>query len=305
MHAPIALFVYNRPEHTQKTLEALAQNSLAIETELWIFCDGSKTKDIVPAEEEVKRIVGEFAWPGKKVIVTRDRNYGLADSIINGVSEILTKFDRIIVLEDDLIVSPYFLEYMNENLVRFKSEPDIMHISGYVLPLNLKHEQVILKGGTSTWGWATWNDRWTKFESDAKLIRDKIVSRNLEYRFNFNNSFKYTDMLQRQIDGKIDSWGIRWYGSVFLNEGYGIWPQQSYVQNEGHDGTGVHCGKTDIYNHANLASKILRREFREIKEDKSARTELMRYSRKLNRISWKGTFKNMVKGFIWSLGIKI
>jgi hypothetical protein len=240
--APIIIFVYNRPEHTRLTLEALSNNELANESDLFIFADGEKEKTDKTEKDnvkEVRKLIREKKWCKNVTIIESEHNKGLAKSIIEGVTETVNKYDRVIVLEDDLITSPYFLKFMNENLELFKSHQYVYSVNGYMFPITTDKKENILLPYTSTWGWATWKEKWAVFEYEMPQKNLIINNKFLTQRFNLAD-YPYTSML----NAGNNSWGIRWYYHVFIRNGLGVFPTISLVQNIGFDGTGVNHTKT-------------------------------------------------------------
>lgn len=246
--APIALFVYNRPEHTRRTISHLQKNLLADESRLIIFSDAAKSekdKDLVETTRELIRRVDGF----KSIrIVERANNMGLAESIIDGVSQLTKEYGKVIVFEDDLLTSPYTLKYFNQALKRYQNEDRVMQIGGYMFPLqdaeNLPN--TFFFRATSSWGWATWERAWNKFEPNINTLykefdRQKIKEFSIDGKMNYWKQF--TDFKNQ----KNNSWAIRWYASVFLNNGLVLYPAKSLIENIGHDGTGVHSNIEDTY----------------------------------------------------------
>ena len=246
--APIVLFVYNRPMHVQQTVEALKQNRLSEQSELFIFSDAPGAEAQDEKVKEVRRYIRQITGFKSVKIVERKTNFGLARSVIEGVSKVIQEYGRVIVLEDDLQVSPYFLDFMNSALDTYESEDKVMHISGYMFPIDdLDLPETFFLRGASCWGWATWARAWKMFESDSKNLLDAIRAKKLEYEFDMQGTVGYTKMLENQLNGDVDSWAVRWYASVFLNAGNCLHPARSLVNNIGHDGTGVHCGTNTMY----------------------------------------------------------
>lgn len=241
--APIVFFAYKRPEHTRRSLESLSQNIGAKDSELFIYCDGIKHEKDIESVNLVRQVVRSQQWCGTVHIIEREKNWGLADSVIRGVTEICDRYGKVIVLEDDLILSRYFLDYMNTALDLYQNETKVMQISGYMFPVNLRkcNSDAIFLPFTSSWGWGTWQRAWNYFDPD--LSNYKLLTRNkkLRYAFNLNNSYPYFDMLKLQVEKRIDSWAIRWYLSTFMQEALTLYPTQSLVENIGFDGTGTHC----------------------------------------------------------------
>ncbi|OHB72552.1 MAG: sugar transferase [Planctomycetes bacterium RBG_16_43_13] len=243
--SPIALFAYKRPSHTEKSLESLSKCEGADESELFIFCDGAKKQEDVEAVNEVRRVVKSRKWCGKVHIIEQDRNLGLANSIIRGVTELCEKYGRVIVLEDDLIVSRYFLNYMNSALIRFENDERVMQISAHMFPVDLKIDlEAVFFPFTTSWGWATWRYSWLHFDQDMKGYNSLKKDVSLRRRFDLDGVYPYFNMLEQLRKGKVDSWAIRWYLSVFMQGGLTLYPTKSFVKNIGFDGSGTHCNNS-------------------------------------------------------------
>lgn len=260
--AAIALFVYNRPWHTKQAIEALQKNKLAKESDLIIFSDGPKGegRESVVANQisavggqktdhrqpitdyriqEVREYIRTITGFKSLRIVERERNLGLANSIISGVTEVVNKYGKIIVLEDDLVTSPYFLQYMNDALNLYENEEKVISIHGYVYPIEGLPETFFLKGA-DCWGWATWKRGWDLFEADGKKLLTQLKEKKLLKRFDFDEAYPYTKMLKDQIEGKNDSWAIRWYASALIHDKLTLYPGKSLVKNIGTDSSGTH-----------------------------------------------------------------
>lgn len=255
MTAPIIVFSYNRPDHLKKTLDALAQNDLAKDSVLYIYCDGAKDN----ASDEQKESVGQnrqvaHAAVGFKdvVVIERENNFGLANNIIGAVTEIVNKYGRVITLEDDVITSRGFLRYMNEALDLYESDEKVMHVSAYMYPHKKKLPdtfffEVPYPGG----GWATWKRAWDHFSND---IDELYAYWSLRWK-EFN---KYGgDYLQKQLEanknGTLYTWFIKWHGVLLKEGGLTLYPGVSLTNNIGFDGTGANCSamsKFDILNPA-------------------------------------------------------
>ena len=252
--APIVLFAFNRPEHLKRTVESLASNVFAKESDLVVFCDGPRTE----AEQATTNLVRQYARTilgfNSLVVVDRDRNWGLAPSVIEGVSQIVRKYGRVIVLEDDMITNRDFLSYMNGCLELYKNEDKVISISGYIYPVAAALPETFFLRGADCWGWATWKRGWDLFDADGLNLLTTIKARQLQCEFNFNNSYPYVNMLERQVLGKNSSWAIRWYASAFIKDKLTLYPGKSLVQNIGMDGTGTHCSETTHFTEADVLS---------------------------------------------------
>jgi hypothetical protein len=271
--APVALFVYNRLWHTQQTVEALKRNEPAAESELFVFSDGPRTE----ADREKVRAVREYlkTIDGFKevTVIERDRNLGLAQSIITGVTGIVNRYGKIIVLEDDMVTSPYFLRFMNEALEFYKDEAKVISIHGYIYPVKARLPETFFLRGADCWGWATWKRGWDLFEPDGRKLLNELRARKLTHGFDFDGAYGYTRMLEEQIKGKNDSWAIRWYASAFLQDKLTLYPGRSLVCNIGADASGTHCGISTMYD-TEVTGKPVSIESILLAEDPIARKEI-------------------------------
>jgi hypothetical protein len=253
--APLALFVYNRLWHTQETIKALQKNALASDSDLIVFSDGPKddaaSRESVAAVREYLKTIGGF----KSVrIVAREKNYGLAKSIIAGVSEIIGQSGRVIVLEDDMVSSRYFLQYMNAALDLYARDDRVISIHAYIYPVPETLPETYFLKGADCWGWATWRRGWSLFEPDGQKLLNELEAKKLTKEFDFSGSYPYTKMLKAQIAGKNNSWAIRWYAAAFLKDKLTLYPGQSLIDNIGLDGSGTHCsGISKINSHREVA----------------------------------------------------
>jgi hypothetical protein len=244
--APIALFVYNRPIHTAKTIAALSENKLASASDLIIFSDGPRSQAHAESVLEVRKYIHNINGFKSVSIVEQTGNMGLAQSIISGVTATVNKHGRVIVLEDDLVTSPYFLQYMNDGLSIYEKQSNVASIHGYVAPI-LGLPETFFRRGADCWGWATWQDRWAIFEANGEKLLQELKRQRLTAEFDLNHAYPFTQMLADQIAGKNNSWAIRWHASVFLRNKLTLYPGTSLVVNIGHDGTGEHCGVTSDF----------------------------------------------------------
>ena len=251
MLSPIIVFAYNRPAHLQQTLDALCKNLEASESTLYIYCDGPKAdateKNLASIRET--RFVAHSASGFKEIhIIEADRNKGLAKSIISGVSEILQEYGRVIVLEDDLLTSPFFLHYMNSALDFYDKRKSVFSISAnrppvrkMSIPDDYPYDVFVSLRSFST-GWATWIDRWEQVDWTMSYLDDFLSHYEQINAFNRGGD-DMTEMLQLQRDGKIDSWAIQFSFAHFFHHAIAILPCVPYVDNIGFDGSGVHSGK--------------------------------------------------------------
>lgn len=240
--APVAIFCFNRLEHLKKTVESLKKNALASETDVIFFSDGARSDSEQAVVNEVRSYLQRVDGFQSVKLVFRNENLGLATSVIDGVSSIVNQFGKVIVLEDDLETSPYFLSYMNDALNLYEEKPEVCSIHGYVYPLKekLSTDYFFLKGA-DCWGWATWKDSWEEFEADGDKLLQEILVRPDKDLFDFNGNGGYIEMLKKQVRGENSSWAIRWYASAFLKERLTLYPSQTFVKNIGLDSSGTHC----------------------------------------------------------------
>jgi hypothetical protein len=283
--APVILFAFDRPMHLQRTLDALSSNEGAAETVLYIFCDMAKDnagKNVLENVSSVRNIAsGENRF--KKVIVRLQAvNKGLAASVVEGVCEVLEMHNEVIVLEDDLYTSKWFLRYMNDALNIYRSISEVCCITGYMYPVQgLLPETFFLKGA-DCWGWATWKDRWTIYESDGAKLLDELKESGRINEFDFDGSYPYNEMLADQVKGRNHSWAVRWYASAFLKNRYCLYPGRSLVQNIGFDGSGVHSGVSDLWDVKVSAEPLVVKEL-SVKEDLKAKHLIATYFRSLKK----------------------
>lgn len=250
--APIALFVYNRPEHTEKTLDLLSKNIFADSSILYIFSDGPKnnaTSEDLEKIYKTRELLKSKQWCKEVVIKEGKTNLGLANSIISGVTELVNHYGSVIVLEDDIIVGNGFLKYMNEALEMYKNNSLVGCIHGwnYNLEIPENANSSFFLRGADCWGWATWRRAWDIFEPDGKKLLKIIKLRKNEFDFDRRGTHNYCEMLEDQINGKNDSWAIRFHASLYLAGKFCLHPSRSLVKNIGLDNSGTHCGSRDLF----------------------------------------------------------
>ena len=251
-YAPIIVFVYARPEHTKKMFESLEKNYHIKESDVFIFSDYQKNERSKEKVNEVRKYINETLDKNKFKSVTifeAKKNTGLAKSVISGVTEVINKYGKAIVLEDDLILSKNFIDYMNDALDYYGKDKKIWSISGYNLPITIPNEydkDVYFSYRGSSWGWATWKDRWATVDwnvSDYQKFKHNIFKRN---KFN-RGGFDLSQMLDAQMHKKCDSWAIRWCYQQSKENSFTVYPVKSLVKNIGLDGSGTHLANTNDY----------------------------------------------------------
>lgn len=300
--APIVLFVYNRPAHTKQTLEALEKNILANQSTLYIIADGPKenaTELELVEIEKTRLVIKEKQWCKSVTIQEEDTNWGLANSIVSGITKILNEHKKIIVLEDDIVPEIGFLSYMNQALEVYKDNENVMHVSAYIYPhaVKTKDSTLFLKI-LSCWGWATWDRAWSFYNGDTDEHLMNFKSIKGIKKFNIEGHANYYDQLVANKNGNINSWAVKWYASWLSKGGFSLFPEKSLVKNVGFDGTGVHKDNTSIY-HAET-TKFIKINKIAITEDLSVRKSIdMFYKRVqktyLNPVSRAQKIKRIIK----------
>ena len=289
--APIIIFTYNRYKHFEITLKSLSKNYLSKESELYIFCDGPKN---LSDKKNISRIYNLYLLNKsfkKKKIILRKKNIGLKKNITQGVSQILKDYDSVIVLEDDMISSKYFLTYMNEGLKKFKNYSKVASIHAYMYPLKKKFkDKYFFLKGADCWGWGTWKRSWKKLSLNSKKLSIKIKKNNLVEEFNYNNSYNYFKMLKKNIKTNR-SWAICWYASMFLQNMYTLNPTTSLIKNIGLDGSGTNC-KIDYQMNSKFLNKYHKIANIDLKENNQIKDEIKIFFKdNLN----KGIFQKILK----------
>jgi len=246
----IALFIYNRPSHTAKTLEALRDAHKSQDLPLYVFADGPKTEESRKAVKEVRDLFTGYDWLAG---IERDfavDNRGLAKSIIRGVSHVLGRHEAVVVLEDDIVLAQNAIEYFLQALQLYRERKAVASISGFAhpaqrlrIPVGYPYDAYFLTRMYS-WGWATWRDRWNTVDWDIERWCNQSNDKYLKNAL-FHVSPDLPEMMNSQRDGTIDSWAVRFVYDHFISGAVSLIPVRSYVQNIGMDGSGVHSGTTD------------------------------------------------------------
>lgn len=284
--SPVVLFVYNRPWHTQQTIESLKNNELALQSDLIIFSDGPKNEQTITNVQKVREYIKTINGFKSLQIIERKDNFGLANSIIDGVTDVINQHSKIIVVEDDLVTSQFFLQYMNEGLEKYVNDDQVISIHGYSYPTQERLPEAFFLRGADCWGWATWKRGWDLFNPNGIELLDELKKRKLTKEFDFNDSYPYTKMLKNQINGKNDSWAIRWYASAFLADKLTLYPGRSLVHNIGNDNSGRHFGMTTAYD-AKLSDQPIDLTGVPIEECKHAKQIIMVYFHAItSKVAW-------------------
>jgi len=266
------------------TLDALAANRESAETDLFVFLDGPRHHADIEKVQEVKRCIDSCEGFASVTCVQRETNLGLGRSIIDGVSSLLADFESVIVLEDDLVVSPFFLRYMLDGLNVYWDNRRVGSLHGYLYPLDIQLTDPFFIRGADCWGWATWRRAWQYFSPDGREMARQIRAARLERTFNFSGSINYLKALQQSGTAAADTWAVRWHASMFVRDMYSLYPPQSLVQNIGLDSSGSNCATTSAY-HVELASSRIQEFPLEVAESEEARRALERFFRS-QKTSW-------------------
>jgi hypothetical protein len=259
--APIVLFAYNRPELTLSTLQHLSDNKEAGESTLYVYCDGPKAGASDAQLElirQVRDIVHSRQWCGQVVVYEAVKNKGLATSVIDGVTEVINRHGRVIVLEDDLTVSPFFLKFINDGLNRYANAENVMAVHGFLYPFEMPADyqaSTFLVHDPGSLGWATWQRAWDKFERDTDKVIEEIKAKRLKRAFDFWGAYPFFRMLHQHKQGKVSSWAIRWRATAYIHDMLTLYPVKSLVRHDGNVAAATHHYKeedwlyTEIYQH--------------------------------------------------------
>jgi hypothetical protein len=241
--APIALFVYNRPVHTQQTIEALRANGLAQQSDLFVFADGPKNEPAAASVREVRRLIRTIDGFKSVTVIERECNLGLSKSVISGVTQLCNEYGRAIVVEDDVLTAPDFLTFVNQGLQRYKDEPRVFSIGAFNLPIVTPQTyayDAFWSYRFFCWGWGTWKDRWEKADWPVRDFPEFMADREKQQRFNQGGD-DLSWLLARHMEGKIDSWDTVWAYTHSKHDAVSLLPISSKVYNIGLDGSGTHC----------------------------------------------------------------
>ncbi len=294
--APVVLFVYNRPWHTAQTLASLKLNNLAKESHLIIYSDAPKNSSHKSSVHEVRDYVKTIDGFKDIFIIERESNMGLAKSIVSGVSEVMDKYGKAIVLEDDMVTSPSFLTYMNQALMFYRDIKEVWHISGWNYPIESSGmKDTFLWRAMNCWGWATWQDRWRYFEKDTKQLISDFTKKDIN-AFDIDGHANFWKQVLDNQTGNINTWAIYWYATIFKYNKLCLNPTQTFVKNIGLDGSGQNCideksmnAELNDNNNINFETEIL--------ENKEALNRIKDYYKTENRKFIKkgiGKLKKMI-----------
>lgn len=274
--APIALFVYNRPVHTRRTVEALQKNDLALESDIYIFSDAPKNNEGTEAVREVREYIRQIDGFKTVTIIERETNFGLTRTIIDGVTSVVNQHGRIIVLEDDVVTSRYFLNYINRALDHYVSVQLVWHVSGWNYPIDPNGlPQSYFLRAMFCWGWATWADRWKYFHKAPDRLLEEWDAEKIN-RFNLDGKYDFWEQVKKNASGKLNTWGVFWYATIFEHNALCLNPAVTYVENIGLDKSGENCDDATSYtNRLNLSHLVFFPD--EIVESKLALTRIQQF----------------------------
>ncbi|WP_299456790.1 glycosyltransferase [uncultured Microscilla sp.] len=297
--APITLFVYNRPRHTQKVLQSLQKNALSQESVLYVFADAPKTDATQAQVNKVRQIVKQTHWCKEVILIERGENFGLAKNIIDGVTKVVQQHGKVIVLEDDIVTSPGFLAYMNQALDLYANEPKVMQVSGHVPPVRMSKQlpDTFFFKKTSCWGWGTWVSDWATLNLDAQYLLGRIRELGQTAAFNIDNSYDFIEHLEANITGRLNTWAIKWQASVFLEGGLCLYPKKSLTRNIGFDNSGEHCTYSELHLNQPTAASVTVNKIR-LEESAEARKKIVAFNHKQRQpTSFLQRVKNKLKIF--------
>ena len=289
MPCVIVIFAYNRSAHLFRCISTLLANEEARNFSIEVFIDGPKSDFDVAEQKKIIYYLEILNIFENIKIYKRKENTGLSRSIIAGLRDVFSRYEAAIIIEDDLEVSPYLLEFFTSALNLYKDDSSVASIHGFSYPLEGDLSQTYFLKGADCWGWATWRNRWAEFEEDAQVLIDGIIRENAVNRFDLDGNYAYFKMLKKQSRGEIDSWAIRWHASMFLKNKFTLFPRVSLVENKGMDGSGTHYNVTANASPNKKMSRLSRKPIKLVKqtviEDELARESLKRFLLKKNKTS--------------------
>ena len=299
-YSPIALFVYNRLQHTKKVIEAIKKNHISQRSTIYVFSDFSDVEFEKNKIKKIRNYLNNLNGFKKIIIVQRKYNLGTSNNIVLGLNQIFKKHDKCIIIEDDIIISKNFLYQMNYFLEKFNKITNIASIEGYMYPVKFKKsipDYFFLKG-TGCWGWATWKRSWKNYEGSAEKLLNKFNDeKELVNDFDYYDSYPYYKMLKKQKWSKKKSWAIKWYASNFIKQNYTIYFKNTLVKNIGLDGSGENC-KIDYQinqkKFTNITCKIKTND--EVNENINAKKDIAKYLK--TKFSYINKLKFVIKKLI-------
>jgi hypothetical protein len=253
--APIAVFAYCRPRHLKRVLDGLAGNAGAAQSQLFIYCDGAKGLSDRPDVDATRAVARGATGFASVEIVESETNHGLSYAIVSGVGDICERYGRAIVLEDDVVPTPFFLRYCNDALDHYADNDRVLSVGCHTFTAGLELPETFFLNVPDCWGWAVWRRSWRKFDPDGAALLAQISERGLESRFDFEGTYPYAQMLRDQVRGGNQSWAIRWYAHAFLQDRLVLYPGRAVTSNIGFDGSGTHEGTAATYRNVLAAER--------------------------------------------------
>ena len=258
--APIVIFVYNRVDHVTSVIESLLMNPEAECSDLYIYSDAAKKSTDKEKVISVRNYIASISGFKSVTINYRDENCGLAKNIIDGVTNITNKYGKVIVLEDDIVVSSVFLKYMNDALNKYENDKRVMAISGYSAPSDKdtkRLDETFFVPWFSCWGWATWKDSWELFEKKPKKLLEN-TSNEMKKRININGYYNMWYQVEANNSGEINTWAIFFFVQIILNDGLVLYGKRDTCRNIGNDGSGTDYGYTSMYDRKYLSTEPIK-----------------------------------------------
>ena len=293
--APIALFTYNRADHTQSAVESLLMNAEAKDSDLFIFSDGAKNEKAIKGVNENREYIHSISGFKSITIIEREKNCGLANSLIAGITDVINRYGRVIVVEDDLILSPYFLKFMNDVLDKYKDDERVASISGFLNPVGEVNKPFFLRY-FACWGWATWKRGWDLLINDSRELLRKLRWKTND--FNIGGTGPFYGILYCDKVGLNDSWAVRFYASQFLAGKLQLFPNKTLVVQGGTDGSGTHCTERDTtYDGMQVAISPIKLYEIPVKESKIMYKVYSRFYGKRTKVSIR-YYYNKLKSFV-------
>lgn len=271
---PIAIFGYNRPKHLELVLESLARNPESKECSIYFFLDGAKSEKDAELVEKCLAVFNKHKTAFSRPEVFRSSvNKGLAKSFIDGISTMLAMYDVCIILEDDNVVSPFFLDYMFSAITIYNSCKDVGCINGYAYPLKRQPRSTFFLKGADIWGFAIWRRAWDTFEHDEDKCIKNLGSIWNRFKFNYFGAINFIEMMKDSKKGLCQSWSSRLHASMYADGLYTLYPPVSFVQNIGMDGTGINCGKVNTFD-VSLCNRKIKLRPQVVKDDMIKRYQI-------------------------------
>lgn len=274
--APIVFFAFNRPEHTIRALNSIKNCKESRNSRLFVYCDGPRNKESLKEVKETIEIVEKLDWCCEVKVYKNKSNNGLANQIVRGVSEVVNDYGKVIVMEDDLEISTGFLDFMNKGLIKYESTENVYSICGYLFPMDQSIEKPFFSRLVSSWGWATWKRAWDSYDHDLKTLSKYIDTEELEKQFNLDGCYNFSNQISLNLREVKNTWGIRWYLSVFKENGLSLFPNKSLLKNRGFDGSGVNCNSENEFYSDDIATSVIIPD-QKIEEDIKIREKIKDY----------------------------